>query len=138
MKRTTGQRLLEYMAQMGIRQADIVAAVQPYCERHGVKLNRSDISQYVTGKTEPRQEKLMLLSEALNVDVAWLMGYDVPMRPIADPQAGVTGVSLDEAQQDGLHALTEEEAALIAAYRQAEPIYQIVARELLETHPRKA
>lgn len=49
------------------------------CEQYNVKFNKSDISQYASGKTEPNQDKLFILSKALNVDVTWLMGYDVPM-----------------------------------------------------------
>ena len=42
-------------------------------------MNKSDISQYVSGKVEPSQEKLVILSMALNVSESWLMGFDVPM-----------------------------------------------------------
>ena len=40
-------------------------------------MNKSDISQYVSGKVEPSQEKLVILGMALNVSEAWLMGFDV-------------------------------------------------------------
>jgi len=40
-------------------------------------MNKSDISQYVSGKVEPNQRKLFVLGKALNVSEAWLMGYDV-------------------------------------------------------------
>lgn len=40
-------------------------------------MNKSDISQYVSGKVEPNQDKLYILSNALNVREAWLMGYDI-------------------------------------------------------------
>ena len=42
-------------------------------------MNKSDISQYVSGKVEPSQEKLVVLGMALNVTESWLMGFDVPM-----------------------------------------------------------
>ena len=42
-------------------------------------MNRSDISQYVSGKVEPSQDKLTILGLALGVDPVWLMGIDVPM-----------------------------------------------------------
>lgn len=134
MKTTTGQRLKEYMQATGIRQADIVNAVQPFCNQYGVKMNRSDISQYVAGKTEPRQEKLMLLSEALNVDVAWLMGYDVPMHPVASRQSEVIAVNLVEAEREGFFHLNDDEKSLIKAYRTAQDMYRTVALELLLTH----
>ena len=44
-------------------------------------MNRSDISQYVSGKVEPGQDKLTVLGLALGVDPVWLMGIDVPMIP---------------------------------------------------------
>ena len=40
-------------------------------------MNKSDISQYVSGKVEPNQDKLAVLGMALGVNEAWLMGYDV-------------------------------------------------------------
>jgi len=40
-------------------------------------MNKSDISQYVSGKTEPSQEKLVVLGMALNVSESWLMGFNV-------------------------------------------------------------
>lgn len=137
MKTTTGERLKEYMQQHGVRQADIVSAVQPLCARYGLKMNRSDISQYIAGKTEPRQEKLMILSEALNVDVAWLMGFDVPMYPVAQPQAGVVSFDLADAEREGFFHLTGEEQALLTAYRGAQDTYRMVALELLQGHQKE-
>ena len=58
---------------------DVLEAAKPYCEKYGIKLTKSDLSQYVSGKFEPRQEKLTILSLALSVSEAWLMGYDVSM-----------------------------------------------------------
>ncbi len=75
----TSDRLKQIMAERNLKQIDIVNLVAPYCKRYRVKLGRNDMSQYVSGKVEPRQNKLYILSEALNVSEAWLMGYDVPM-----------------------------------------------------------
>ena len=46
-------------------------------------MNKSDISQYCSGKVEPNQEKLFILGNALNVNEAWLMGFDVPMERVS-------------------------------------------------------
>lgn len=43
------------------------------------KIPKSAISQYVSGAFEPRQDRIYLISNALNIDEAWLMGFDVPM-----------------------------------------------------------
>ena len=76
---TTSQRLNQIISVRHIRQIDIIESAKPFSEKYGVKLNKNDLSQYVNGKTEPGQEKLTILGLALNVNEAWLMGYDVPM-----------------------------------------------------------
>lgn len=76
---TTSERLKDIMARRKLRQVDILELAKPYCERFGVKLGKNDLSQYVSGKVEPGQEKLTVLGLALNVNEAWLMGYDVPI-----------------------------------------------------------
>lgn len=79
-KHTTSERLREYMEIYNLKQVDILKMAKPYTEKYGVKLNKNDLSQYVSGKVEPGQDKTFILSKALNVDPAWIMGVDVPMR----------------------------------------------------------
>ncbi len=43
------------------------------------KIATSAMSEYLSGLYEPKQDKIYLMSEALNVDPVWLMGFDVPM-----------------------------------------------------------
>ena len=47
------------------------------CEK--TKIPKSAISQYVSGAFEPKQDRLLLIAQALDVDPVWLMGFDVPM-----------------------------------------------------------
>ena len=83
MKReNTAIRLKTIMNMRGLRQVDILNLTIPYCKKYDVKMNKSDISQYCSGKTEPNQEKLFILGNALNVNEAWLMGFDVPMERV--------------------------------------------------------
>ena len=74
---STSERLKQIMDERSLRQVDILEAAKPFCEKYGVKLAKNDLSQYVSGKVEPRQEKLTILGLALNVSETWLMGYDV-------------------------------------------------------------
>ncbi|MBQ9609359.1 MAG: helix-turn-helix domain-containing protein [Lachnospiraceae bacterium] len=67
---TFQQRFIQAMEIRGMRQVDVST-------RSG--LDKAQISQYKTGKYEPMQDALHKLAEALNVNVSWLMGYDVPM-----------------------------------------------------------
>ncbi len=75
----TSERLKEIMNTRGLKQVDILEKAKPYCQKYGVRLGRNDLSQYVSGKVTPGQEKLTVLGLALGVTEAWLMGYDVPM-----------------------------------------------------------
>lgn len=78
-ERNTSDRLKEIMAKNGLRQIDILNKAIPFCKKYNVKLGRNDLSQYISGKVEPSQKKLTVLAETLEVNEAWLMGYDVPM-----------------------------------------------------------
>lgn len=42
-------------------------------------LSKAQLSQYTNGKYEAKQKALYILAQALDVNEAWLMGYDVPM-----------------------------------------------------------
>ena len=78
------ERLAQAMREKGLRQADVLRLAEPHCASAGVKLNRSDLSQYVNGKVEPSREKLAVLSRALDVPEPWLMGYDGGLEGIAN------------------------------------------------------
>lgn len=78
-KSSTSERLKEILRSKNLKQVDVLRLASPICNKYGVKLSKSDLSQYVSGKVEPGQEKLSILGIALNVNEAWLMGYDVPM-----------------------------------------------------------
>lgn len=81
MKESTSDRLEHLMKERKLKQVDILNLSLPYCKKYNIKMNKSDISQYVSGKVEPSQEKLVVLGMALNVSEAWLMGFDVsPIR----------------------------------------------------------
>lgn len=75
---TTSNRLKEIMRERGLKQIDIVKLCEPYCKKYNIKMGRNDVSQYVSGKYEPKQDKLTILGMALNVNEVWLMGFDVP------------------------------------------------------------
>lgn len=42
-------------------------------------IDKSKISSYMSGRYKAKQDGIHVLSKVLNVDPAWLMGYDVPM-----------------------------------------------------------
>lgn len=87
---TTGDRLRQLMQERRLRQVDIVRACQPYCKKYNVRIGTNDICQYLSGFSEPKQDKIYVIALALNVSEAWLMGFDVPperQRPAAPKAA---------------------------------------------------
>ncbi len=63
-------RLKEAMTQASMNQADLIHAAAA----RGKKLGKSQVSQYVSGKTTPRRDVMALLADMLDVDEAWLSG----------------------------------------------------------------
>ena len=43
------------------------------------KISKSAISQYLSGYAKPKADRIFIIAKALDVNEAWLMGYDVPM-----------------------------------------------------------
>ncbi len=69
---TFAQRLKLSMDKAGKKQVDLINEAA----EHGVKLGKSQISQYVSGKTVPRADILHFLAIALNTDEKWLSGKE--------------------------------------------------------------
>lgn len=42
-------------------------------------ISESLLSKYLSGNAVARQKKISLISDALNINPVWLMGYDIPM-----------------------------------------------------------
>ena len=87
---STSERLKQLMSERNLRQVDILEKSKPFQKQLGVKMGRSALSQYVTGKSKPDDKKLYLLSKTLDVSEAWLMGYDVDIKRVPDEERGTT------------------------------------------------
>lgn len=46
----TATRLDYIMKERGIKQVDLLNLLKPYCVKYNVKMNKSDISQYLSDK----------------------------------------------------------------------------------------
>ena len=69
---TFADRLNSCMKEKQIKQIELVRMA----EQKGIKLGKSHISQYVSGKTVPRKEILQFLADSLEVEAGWLIGMD--------------------------------------------------------------
>lgn len=64
MTQTFAQKLQQSMQQHGYRQTDVIQIAA----NHGFKLGKSQLSQYLSGKTEPRKDMHDMLCELLHID----------------------------------------------------------------------
>ena len=69
-KEVFSERLKAAMKKQNLKQIDLVRAAQS----QGIKLGKSHISQYVSGKTVPRTDILLFLARTLQVEEEWLIG----------------------------------------------------------------
>ena len=106
----TAYRLRQIMQERNLRQVDILSLAKPYCQLHRVKLGRNDLSQYLSGKAKPGQTKLFVLACALNVNEAWLMGFDVSRERTDDNSSDNLASTNDNS------ALSTRELTLINKY----------------------
>ena len=67
---TFALRFREALEKKHLKQIELVR----YAETRGVKLGKSHLSQYLSGKTIPRREMVQFLADALDVDPDWLLG----------------------------------------------------------------
>ena len=84
-------RLNDAMALRELKQIDFVHAA----EKFNIKLGKSHMSQYVSGKTVPRADIAHFLAAYLRVNEDWLMGKDVPMEAHAAILPDIAGEQPD-------------------------------------------
>ena len=70
---TCAERIRQALYIKGMKQSELCRLT---------KIPKSAISQYLSGAFEPKQDRIYLISKALNVSEAWLMGLDVPMERV--------------------------------------------------------
>ena len=63
-------RLSQALETRGMKAADLSKKT---------KVAEGTISCYINGRYEAKQNRVQVFAEALDVNPAWLMGYDVPM-----------------------------------------------------------
>ena len=120
-KATTAERLKEIMNERHLKQIDILDNSKRYCEQHNIKLTKTDLSQYVSGKVEPGQGKLFILGLTLNVSEAWLMGYNVPRERNANSEANSASDLFS--QFDNISPIQTQRLPLLGEIACGEPIF---------------
>lgn len=104
-------RIKEALSIRNMKQADL-------CDK--TKIPKSAISQYISGTFEPKQDRLLLIAQALDVDPVWLMGFDVPME-----RAEIKENSSDKPE------LTEGEKVMLDLFRKVPQDKQKIVIEMI-------
>ena len=89
------------------------------CEKTNVP--KSAISHYLKGSFVPKQDRAYILAKALNVNPAWLMGFDAPVE-----------IKEETKKTPGEEVLTEGEKVMLKVFRQIPEDRQAEALELLQ------
>lgn len=124
-KVTTSDRLKQIMKEKGLRQVDILERAKPFCKKYNTKLTKSDLSQYVSGQVAPGQEKLTILGLALDVNEAWLLGYDIP----SERKQAHSEMSTDLLQFDNIFPIETKKFPLLGEIACGKPIFAEEDRE---------
>lgn len=75
---TTKDRLKQIMLERNLRPIDILRQSEYYQKEMNIKLNKVNLSHYISGRNEPNKEKVRLLAKTLKVSEQWLNGFDAP------------------------------------------------------------
>ena len=136
--KTFAERFNNVLAEKKIRQIDV-------SNRTGIA--PGTISNYAQGKYEPKGLNLEKIARELDVNEAWLAGYDAPKaREELDPSKAIKNLESRTAfdkweeeyyDQDLPFAelsedVTREEMNLLTSYRDADPAIQAAVRKLLD------
>ena len=119
-KETFADRLKDALNRQGMKQVDVIRAAS----QAGVKLGKSHMSQYVSGKTIPREEILRFLAKTLQVTPEWLAGGESEPERLAgagnEPEEQAAGRSERKRQTAGSEAERQTGAGSTASARQPE------------------
>lgn len=109
MSKMFAENLRTYRQMANLTQEDLARSVS---------ITRNAVANYESGRSEPNFEILCKFAEILGVDIMDLLSEGT----VPDYMRRVQ--------------VTDEEWALLQAYREADPIYQTVAMDVLRSHKR--
>lgn len=110
-------RLSQALEARGMKAADLSKKT---------KVAEGTISCYINGRYEAKQNRVQVFAEALNVNPAWLMGYDVPM----EMESRQPAVPASRPVPPGFEPMPKmKKVPLIGAIACGEPITAIENRE---------
>lgn len=123
MKKEFKDRLKQAMDFRNVKAVDL-------CERGNIP--KSAMSYYISGRSEPKSPRLYIIAKLLDVDEAWLLGYDVPM------ERGTDQKELDELSAINERIKKEPEfRRLVIQINHLNPEQLEAVNNLLSSFPKK-
>jgi repressor LexA len=99
--------------------------IRPIVLAEKTGIPKSAISQYMSGYTKPKQDRIYSISRVLNVSEAWLMGFDVPMERTPSRAEN----DIDYSKFDNIIPITTKKFPLLGKIACGEPIFADEDRE---------
>ena len=109
-------RLNELLQQKKIKQVELVRLA----EEKGIKLGKSHISQYVSGKTVPRKEILHFLADVLNVEPDWLLGRADAEKPAGHIQ------KTNESETKKFNSHNQKEGSIMREFKKSNKLENVL------------
>lgn len=100
---TFAHRLDLAMRNSNINQIELAEKTKLYEK----SISQSLINKYLKGKAFARQNNIYILCKILNVDEAWMMGFDVPMERTPDQYRQQENTEIYVAQDDAMYPLLD-------------------------------
>lgn len=117
---TFAQRLKTLLDKKGISRSELART----CE-----IDRSNITRYLNGEYEAKQDVVYRIASKLNINEAWLMGYDAPMMKYETESNKLPSATEEALRQFAMQ--TVEEQRLVTLYRRADEIDRQTIQNIL-------
>lgn len=102
-----------------LNEALIYRDMRPVDLAKKTNISESTISQYRSGYAEPKEERLAVIANALDVNPSWLMGLSVSMFSVAFRRRA------------NFMEITETEEKVIESYRKADDLSRQMVHKIL-------
>ena len=127
-QQTFSDRLKAAMRSANMKQTDLIHAA----EALGFKLGKSQVSQYVSGKTIPRPDVMAVLAQTLNVPTSWLAEDKTHESKPAQTNSATTATTkrntteASSAQASGTAATTTEGSAPMRQFKKSSKLDNVL------------
>lgn len=118
---TFADRLRQAMAAAGIKQVDLIESAA----EHGVRLGKSQVSQYANGKTIPRHDTLEILAELLNVESEWLLS-GTPEAQVAHEEAMHPTTATPHSKSSDTSSISSERTAPMREFKKSSKLDNVL------------